>query len=255
MNQTEELEVSKINKRLQKIEKIDLNERLGYIEIQLKNFVLSITEMKNLFRDGIKISINQDSLNVAKDLNLMLKQSIGAIQDELAKMQKLRKEIENERKNLQDKIKKEEQNEGVTGAIQYMSKRINELTQLVYQIKEEGIKKQIHLDLTMEGYEMIKRKPPKINPEPEDEEINAENAINALLDTLLTREKTILIHRYGLLGEKAKTFIAIGTILRVSGQRIREIKEKALKKCRHATRRNLVENITHKELRFDILGE
>jgi RNA polymerase primary sigma factor len=56
--------------------------------------------------------------------------------------------------------------------------------------------------------------------------------INELLTILSPRERTIIIHRYGLNGEEPKTLADVGKILGISKERARQIEIKALKKIR-----------------------
>lgn len=248
MTKLEDLDVFKLMQRLETFEKTDIEERLGYIEKQLKHFVYAASEMRDKFAGGIKISIDKDSLNVASVLNKQLLDAVDLLRSELFSIRTLRKEIEEQVKS-----------ESITGALKYMAKQLLELTQHVHSIKEEGIKKQIHLDLTLDGYEMVKRKPPKINPAADDEEINEkinqEKSTIALLETLSPREREVLINRYALFGGKPKTFVALAKEMNCSGSRISQIERVALRKCRHPARKTLAENLTHKELRVAIRGE
>jgi len=138
------------------------------------------------------------------------------------------------------------------GTLKYMSKQIHEMEKSVKGLQEEGIKKKIHLDLTLDGYEMI-RKTRKI---PYQEEIeDPEKSISNLFSTLLKRESQVIAYRYGLLGNKEHSFVEIGKKIKVSGNRSRQIFLKAIRKCRHPSRSKLVDKITHLELRQEILGE
>ncbi len=56
--------------------------------------------------------------------------------------------------------------------------------------------------------------------------------INELLETLPPRERTVIIHRYGLNGEEPKTLEEIGKMLNISRERVRQIEIKALKRIR-----------------------
>jgi len=56
--------------------------------------------------------------------------------------------------------------------------------------------------------------------------------LNELIETLPPRERTVIIHRYGLNGEEPKTLAKIGKILNISRERVRQIEIKALKRIR-----------------------
>ena len=60
-------------------------------------------------------------------------------------------------------------------------------------------------------------------------------AIDALLELLTPREAEVIRRRFGLYGE-AETWEAVGKRLSVTGQRVRQIEDKALRKLRHPDR-------------------
>lgn len=60
--------------------------------------------------------------------------------------------------------------------------------------------------------------------------------IREVLDTLEVREKEILIHRYGLFGEKQETLDEVGRRMDLSRERVRQIEMKALRKLRFHSR-------------------
>lgn len=67
-----------------------------------------------------------------------------------------------------------------------------------------------------------------------------ERLVTELLETLSPREKTILIHRFGLFGEEPKTLNEVGQIVGISRERVRQIENRLLKKLRKvATKKNL----------------
>lgn len=64
--------------------------------------------------------------------------------------------------------------------------------------------------------------------------------IDNLLDTLIEREKNILIWRFGLHGEIERTLEEIGEIYCLTRERIRQIESKALRKLRHPSRARIL---------------
>lgn len=237
-----DIDLINLFKRLEKIEKVDLGERLTYIEKKLNQFAYAANSIESAFRAGIKVSVDEQALSILEPIQKVL----TALRAEVNSIGALRKDIQEQLKN-----------DSVIGTLQFVAKRLHELTEDVYLIRESGIKKEVHLALTMDGYEMVKKKPSQLNPVIEDEDKDSQdNAIQALLETLTDRERKVLIHRFGLLGEKKKTQLAIAKLYNLtSGESIRRIEYKALRKCRHPARKKLAENITHLELRQAILGK
>jgi RNA polymerase primary sigma factor len=75
---------------------------------------------------------------------------------------------------------------------------------------------------------------PKPDSEVMDQSLTKE--ISFMLDTLPNREARILKLYYGLDGEKARTLEEVGIEFKLTRERIRQIKEKALNKLRHSSR-------------------
>ena len=61
---------------------------------------------------------------------------------------------------------------------------------------------------------------------------NFKDCLSHLLDDLSDREAMVIRMRYGLSGEKPKTLQAIGEVLDVSRERVRQVETKALRKLR-----------------------
>ncbi len=214
-----------IVKRLNSLNQIDLDERLSYLEKHMSHLIRICTEIHKSYTpvyDAVKI-INRECVN-----------------------------IQSFRQNFESQIKKEFDDVSISGSLKFMAKKLNELSDEVKSIKENGLKKSIQLDVTMDGYEMIK-KTPKENYDFKEKEPEPEDAIKELLKTLADREQEVLIHKYGLFGEKAKTHSQIGKIFKLSGGRIGDIYRKSIRKCCHPTRLKIVKKITHFELKKDIM--
>ena len=81
------------------------------------------------------------------------------------------------------------------------------------------------------------------SPEAElDSKLNTD-VIVEVLNTLSPREKLLLEHRFGLIDGREHTLAEIGRQLGISRERVRQIEEDALKKLRHPTRRQLLEEL------------
>ncbi len=70
------------------------------------------------------------------------------------------------------------------------------------------------------------------SPDAESIKHGLKNDIGKILKNLDSREKTILIHRFGLNGERVKTLEELGQLLGFSKERIRQIENEALEKLR-----------------------
>lgn len=136
--------------------------------------------------------------------------------------------------------------------IKFIGKRLDGIEKALSEMNEKGINKNIQLEFSVDGYQLV-RKPVSYDRNDPIEE--PKDDLKKLLDTLTEREAKVLMHRFGLLGEKKKTHKAVGLIFKVSRERIRQIESRGLRKLRLSARRNLVDKITHKELKKSITGE
>jgi len=89
----------------------------------------------------------------------------------------------------------------------------------------------------------------------EEKTDEGEAALKHVLSMIFPREAKVICYRFGLLGEKKKTFIAIGKILKLHPQTVRGVFLKAIRKLRHPSRSIHVKNITHLDLKKEVLGE
>ena len=80
--------------------------------------------------------------------------------------------------------------------------------------------------------------PDEYNPSPDDNAFERAlgEAIEESLDTLKPREAKILKLYYGLDNQEAMTLEEIGSVLGITRERVRQIKEKALSRLRHVSR-------------------
>jgi len=95
-----------------------------------------------------------------------------------------------------------------------------------------------------EDNRLIDYLPDQYSPGPETEvyEKALRRTIEEALDTLKEREAKILRLYYGLDDQSPMTLEEIGTLLGVTRERIRQIKEKALSRLRHASRARFLES-------------
>ena len=72
-----------------------------------------------------------------------------------------------------------------------------------------------------------------------------EKEILSVLDTLEEREKIILVYYFGFEGNQQKNLQEIGADLKISSERVRQIKDRALQRLRHVTRSQLLKIYIH----------
>ena len=75
----------------------------------------------------------------------------------------------------------------------------------------------------------------------------SQGKIDQVLHSLTSREKDVLILRYGLLGGAPLTLEEVGLRFEVTRERIRQIEEKALRKMRHPTRLRQLQEMSQGE--------
>ena len=88
--------------------------------------------------------------------------------------------------------------------------------------------------------------PDRVSPRPDEEMIEKAltEALEAALLTLRPREATVLRQYFGLDDAAPKSLEEIGAGLGVTRERVRQIKEQALKRLRHASRARVLETFT-----------
>ncbi len=84
--------------------------------------------------------------------------------------------------------------------------------------------------------------------QPENE--TSDEYVYELLNILPEREGNIVIHRIGLLGHSAKTYVKIGKMFKISGERARVIFYRAMSKCSHIKRRELLDHKDNYKIRL-----
>ena len=102
---------------------------------------------------------------------------------------------------------------------------------------------QAHLSLDApltpgEDNKLLDYLPDEFNPAPDENAFESalKEAIRDSLDSLKPREAKILRLYYGLDGNEAMTLEEIGSVLGITRERVRQIKEKALNRLRHVSR-------------------
>jgi RNA polymerase sigma factor (sigma-70 family) len=137
--------------------------------------------------------------------------------------------------------------------LMYIGSRLNNIELEIKKIREGGIKKSVDLQIQVDGYEMVKK--PLSYDKAEPIQKSDYELLDDVLNTLCEREAKVLKHRYGLCGEKKKTYDAIGKIFGIGRERIRQIELKALRKLRHPSRIELVSKCNTQSLKKAVTGE
>jgi len=231
-----------------------LIQRISTMESHIINLVIpiqGINSLTEIFRQPLKLDSNKVEVALVNILRQMerffekVKETTSALEslDTLPTIQKCQREIH-------DEIKDINLNQAFS-EIKYIGNRLKAIEESISEIKEKGIKKQIQLDFSCDGYEMVKSKKDILGDLKQVEE-NPDGAIIELLKGLLEREKIVLCKRLGMLGEKKSTFVSIGKELKVTGARAGMIYRKAIIKCRHPSKRKLVDKIIHVALLKEI---
>jgi len=138
------------------------------------------------------------------------------------------------------------------GEIKFIGKKLQEIEVHLNNPPNKEEKKKIELVFKCDGYELVKR---PVNYDPLEKIELPEENLKQLLETLTTNEKLCVIHRLGLLGEEPQAFAKIAKIIGVSGGRVGQIYQKALRKLRHPKRIKLAEKIRCPILELAIFGE
>ena len=198
---------------------IHLNERLTNIEKQFKFFSYSINNIKEKFDKGIKISLDEESINITDKLKSLM----NSLYYEFKEVRKVRLEFNEIIKS-----------ETVTGTLKFMAKELMELKNAIEAIKEDGLQKDIHLAFSMDGYEMVRKSNSIPDDVPDNIQVNVKADIqektnpdfqieNKILSRLPSRGQEIFTHLFGLLGHKKKTKPEIAKMYNVSEQRIQQL--------------------------------
>jgi DNA-binding CsgD family transcriptional regulator len=140
--------------------------------------------------------------------------------------------------------------------IKYIGKRLNDIEQRLSSMAEEGIRKKIKLELTCDGYEMVKK--PAIHDwiEEQHPQKEQENLLHDLLSGLTPLEATVITYRLGLDGGDTRkmTFAHIGKLCKCSAQKVSVNCKRAMRKLRHQSKKHLVDKLDNSDLNLIVYG-
>lgn len=118
------------------IDEKDILARLDRIEHQLKFFTDAYTHLHNFFIKGVHVKVEKTLLEPTYT-NLLNKY--------------------NDFCDLHLKLKNIVKEESILGTLAFMAKRLHEMNTSIINIAENGINKNIKLNFTMDGHELIKK--------------------------------------------------------------------------------------------------
>lgn len=130
--------------------------------------------------------------------------------------------------------------------IKFLCEKWHKMATLFENIDKYGIKKNIHIDFSCDGYEMVKKQPQHSTMTPEE-------ALDALLDQLPPVQRDIICYEYGLKGFPKISSTKVKSRLSLSNEQYVKQCLKSYAKLKMRKNRHLAENITHIELKSEIL--
>lgn len=216
-------------------------EKLALLENHIINLIIPIQSIGNILKSPNDI---QTLINL---LNRPIRIEEGKFIDMLSEFKQYAEEFKQDIKELGKLELSNTFNE-----IKYIGKRLNEIENKLGKICKDGIDKHVKVDLTLDGYPMVKK---TIYHEEDDPVEYPCEAMESLLKTLKDEEKWAIIYRCGLHNENRCTYEKLGKILGVTRERARQIYIKAIRKCRHPSRSKFVEKINHPKLFKEIMGD
>lgn len=150
----------------------EINRKLALLEQHVINLIIPIQNICNIFKDTNRLN------GLVDLLSRPLKVDTRQLESSSAQIRESSNSFKEDIKDLDIKRTFDE--------IKYIGKRLNEIGMTLSKIKEEGVSKNIQLDLTMDGYQMIKKSLAYHKDDPiEDPNKN----LIELLETLSDREK------------------------------------------------------------------
>lgn len=190
--------------------------RLNALERHIINLIIPIQNISDVLR-------SHDSIAHLKQLVNQLRMPIEINDKKLQeKFDKFNEMISGFTKEF-DNVNKDNR----FAEIKYIGKRLLKIEQIVDQMKEKGIKQELKLNFTCDGYDLV----PRTQSYDENEEpVNLEKQkLDIALRGLSVTEKDIVLSKLGLGGKEAMTFKALSEIYNVSPPTASHIFKKAIR--------------------------
>lgn len=148
-------------------------------------------------------------------------------------MLELKSKYSKARQELEIKLKREPSETEIASFLKVDVKKVKEVVNLIKEPVSLSTALNDEDDGTLED---LIADPNEENPDLHIDNVLRAKAINAVLDTLDSREKNVIIARFGLNGVKAKTLEEVGAEYKLTKERIRQIENTALHKLRNPRR-------------------
>lgn len=184
----------------------DTIRRLSSLEEHLINLIYPIQQINTLFTQSSHLQRLMDALRTP------LKVDDKEMKDICSHMDKTIKTFREEIKDY-DMIK-------TLAEIKFIGKRVHEMEEMLKSMCSEGVTHKMSLQMTMDGYEMVKK---TVNHQKEDEVVPAIDPYELdkqIISFVNVKYRNIFIHRAGLLGNPPQTFNSIGMIEGISAARV-----------------------------------
>lgn len=228
----------------------EINRKLAKLEQRIIDLIIPIQNIA-------------DCLKSTTDIQYLIKALKGPIPIDDHKLKHLLKSFESEMRDFDKNIEKMNKtlNEHSIGEIKYIGNRLNEIEKTLHKIMKKMIEdqevKRVRIDFTCDGYDLVKK---PIGYDPTEPTEDPFQDIKNLLDSLPERFAKVIVHRLGLLGESAKTYEQVAKVFGLkSRENIRAAYAKAIRLCRHPSRRPLVDKLPDRlpegALKKEILGD
>ena len=215
-----------------------INSRISTLETHIVNLIIpiqSVTDVSRLLQRGIQID-DRHLMDQIKNFRNCIDRLIDFMKGtDLSKISQILIPLIEEFQNLNQTL----------GEIKYIGKRLNDIEKSLDKIKEKGIKKQINLEFSCDGYDLVPR---PVNYDKEEPKENRHQNLENLLNKFTTKEAQILIHRLGLCNQKKKKFTKIGDMFGVTRETIRRSYVKIIRKLRNPCIKNLVKSCGYEVL-------
>jgi hypothetical protein len=183
-----------------------IKSKLAMLEQHVINLIIPIQNISNVLRSNGSIEELKTLLKLfSQPMKIDDRQLIKSFQEFNANLSDFREEM----KNIEDGNK--------FGELKYIGNRLKNIEESIANIKEEGLKKEVKLNFTCDGYEMVKK---TISyDETEQKAEGKKEKLDKILDILDEREKNIVIDRLGIGDVPKKTFKEISKKIKLSASR------------------------------------